>query len=294
MTSPRTLLKAWDLRARRALGQNFLSDPSTARMIVERAGIESNHSVLEIGAGLGALTIPAALAAQRLWAVEPDSRMLPLLRAEVALAGLANVTVLAASILKIDIPDLARESGSRLVVLGNLPYNISSQILVRLIECRGAVDRAVVMLQRELAERIIAPPGAKPYGRISVILQYCAELRPLAVVSAALFFPKPNVDSTVLEIRFKAQPEHVPQDEPFLFGVIKAAFGQRRKILKNALAGSSLGVDPAAAATALDQAGIEASRRAETLTVSEFVKLSDRLMAVRGARLSLPSGPREC
>lgn len=281
MTSPRTLLKAWDLRARKALGQNFLSDPSTARMIVERAGIEPADTVLEIGAGLGALTIPAARAAGRVWAVEPDPRMIPLLKAELATAGLDNVQVLAVSILKVNIAGLTGESGSRLVVLGNLPYNISSQILVYLIAARAVIGRAVVMLQKELAQRIIAPPGAKPYGRISVILQYCADLKPLVNVPAPLFFPKPKVDSTVLEIRFKTRPEHVPLDEAFLFSVVKAAFGQRRKILKNALAGSSLDVDSAAAGSALERAGVDPSRRAETLTVAEFVRLSDSLMKGR-------------
>jgi 16S rRNA (adenine1518-N6/adenine1519-N6)-dimethyltransferase len=161
--------------------------------------------------------------------------------------------------------------------MGNLPYNISSQILVKLINSRTVVNRAILMFQKELAQRIIAPPGGKDYGRLTVMLNYCADLNKLATIDAALFFPKPKVDSEVLEIKFNNLLQERANYEEFLFRVIKAAFGKRRKTLKNALAGSQLNVTGDTALRALDLAGIDPVRRAETLAVSEFVALSNCL-----------------
>jgi 16S rRNA (adenine1518-N6/adenine1519-N6)-dimethyltransferase len=159
--------------------------------------------------------------------------------------------------------------------MGNLPYNISSQVIVKLIHARQYVDRAVLMLQKEMAQRICAGPGSKTYGRLSVMLQYCATARELMQVKAAQFFPAPKVDSTVIGIRFSAPPPFPAIDEALLFRVIKAAFGKRRKTLRNALSQSDLQLDPATCETLLTQAGIDPTRRAETLSVAEFVRLSN-------------------
>jgi 16S rRNA (adenine1518-N6/adenine1519-N6)-dimethyltransferase len=280
MTSPRTLLTAWNLKAKKQLGQNFLSDPSTAAMIIDRGGLGGDDIVLEIGAGLGALTIPMAQRVQKVIAVEPDRDLLPLLRAELAVNSLSNVEIVPASILRIDLKELLGSLGRRVIVMGNLPYNISSQVLVQLIAHRRRVARAVFMLQRELAERIAAPPGNKTYGRLSVMLQYCAEVKALATVRSNMFFPQPKVDSTVIEIKFDMEPKYKSSDEIYLFSVIKAAFGKRRKTLKNALSGSDLMLNAARASDALTRAGIDPTRRAETLNVEEFVRLSDCIKAV--------------
>ncbi len=274
MTSPRTLLNTRNLWAKKHLGQNFLSDPSTALMILRRTGIKSDDIVLEIGAGLGALTIPAASMARKIYAVDKDPGVLDLLRKEVVAREISNVDLIRADILQLDINTLARQHDTRLLVLGNLPYNVSSQIIIRLIRSRHAVSRAVIMLQKELAQRLMALPGGRDYGRITVMLKYCADIRKIAGVPATLFFPRPNVDSQVLEITFKPVPDHPAVNEALLFSVIKAAFSKRRKTLRNALAGSELPLDGQTAGQLLEKAGIAPVRRAETLKIAEFVELS--------------------
>lgn len=280
MTSPRTLLTAWNLRPKKQLGQNFLSDPSTSEMITSRSEISSDDVVLEIGAGLGALTIPVARIAEKVYAVEKDRQLTELLKTELLVNQISNVVLTQDNILDIDVTALAQNEGRKLLVMGNLPYNISSQILVQLIHSRRHVKRAVLMFQKELAERITAKSGCKDYGRLTVMLGYCADIRKLANIGANLFFPKPKVDSQVLEIKFKDVPDNFVNDEELFFRVIKAAFGQRRKTLRNALAGSELRIDTDTANRALEAAGIDPSRRAETLSVAEFAALSDRLGAM--------------
>lgn len=277
MTSPRTLLKAWNLHPKKQLGQNFLSDRSVAQMIADRSGISSYDVVLEIGAGLGALTIPIARKAEKIYAVDKDSSLLDLLKTELLTHKISNVVLMEADILKFDINALAEESGRKLVIMGNLPYNISSQVIVRLIHSRAAVSRAILMLQKEFARRLTAQSGCKDYSRLTVMLRYCSEIIPVSDVHAGLFFPKPKVDSQVIEIKFSDTPEHQPEDEAFFFKVIKAGFGQRRKTLKNALAGSELHIAPGTADRVLRDARIDPIRRAETLELHEFVRLSDTL-----------------
>ena len=165
------------------------------------------------------------------------------------------------------------------MVFGNLPYNISSPILVRLVQERQSVSQATLMFQKELADRICAEPGGKTYGRLSVLVQYCARIKKILQIKAADFFPKPKVDSTVLNITFLETPAFPANDETFLFKVVQAAFGQRRKTLKNALSGSFLHLDETLIRTALSNAAIDPSRRAETLSVPEFVRLSDHLLS---------------
>ncbi len=277
MTSPRTLLKAWNISPNKALGQNFLADPETAKAIVHRSGISSEDTILEIGAGLGALTIPLAQAGKKVFAVEKDRRMAKLLQTEIALNKLDNVEIFTENILAVDIADRFKNIPGRIVAAGNLPYNISSQILIRLIESRNVIHRAVVMLQDELALRIIEPPGSRSYGRISVMLQYCADIKKILHIKADRFYPKPNIDSAVLLIDFKKKPDFPAADEAFFFKVIKAAFGQRRKTLKNALVGSELHIDAHTALKALEQAEIDPVRRAESLAIKEFVRLSNTI-----------------
>lgn len=271
--SPRTLLNLHALHPQKRLGQNFLSDPSMAQMIVNRSGVCNEDVVVEIGAGLGALTVPLAHAVQSVVAIEKDRRLSAILQAELQAAGISNVQVMEADVLDIDWTGLARQSGQRLTVFGNLPYNISSQVVIRLIEARQHVLRAVLMFQRELAVRLAAPPGGKDYGRITAMLAYCATVKPVCHVGARAFYPVPKVDSEVLEIRFAPGRAYPPHDEARLFRLIAAAFGQRRKTLRNALSASGLSISPGLAARALEQAGIDPARRAETLSAAEFVTL---------------------
>jgi 16S rRNA (adenine1518-N6/adenine1519-N6)-dimethyltransferase len=266
--------------AKKQLGQHFLSDPSTARMIVERAKISSNDAVIEIGAGLGALTIPLARAADRVYAVEKDLRLLELLKTELLVKRVSNVTVISQDIMQMDYRSISEDFGRPLLVFGNLPYNISSQIIVQLIHSRKFINRAVLMFQKELAQRLAAPPGTKDYGRLAVMLRYCAEVKSIATINASVFFPPPKVASEILELSFKNTLDYPVHDEAMLFQVIKAAFGNRRKTLKNALAASSLRIAPKIAVRALEMADINPSRRAETLTVSEFIGLQTSLAEI--------------
>lgn len=281
MTSPLFLTKKFDLRAKKQLGQNFLSDPSTAKMIVDRSGIDRNDIILEIGAGFGALTIPAAQAAKKIFTVEKDLRIIPVLENELSLHKVDNAVILNTDILKLDITALAQAEDCRFVVLGNLPYNISSQILIRLMAAKNVIKRAVLMFQKEMAQRIVASPSCKDYSRISVMTQYLADVKPVAQIKAHLFSPRPKVDSEVIEIAFKNKKQVLAENEIFFFRVIKAGFGKRRKNLKNALSGSELKISAETAILALEQSGINPVRRAETLSVAEFVTLSNRLFAIQ-------------
>lgn len=280
MTSPRILLAAHNIRPKKRLGQNFLSDPATAEIIVKRSGISKDDIVLEIGAGLGALTIPIARVAQKVVAVEKDSQIIDILKTEIIANNLSNVVLMDRNILKFDIQALAEDFNRRIVVMGNLPYNISSQILVQLIKSRNAVSRGILMFQKEMAQRIIAQPGCREYGRLTVMLQYCSHIKKVADVKASLFFPKPKVDSEVLEIRFNKILEYKADDEAFLFRVIKAAFGNRRKTLKNSLYASGLNIGADLAKHVLESSGIDPVRRAETLNTEEFVRLSNNLFRI--------------
>ena len=282
MTYPRTLLNAWQIQAKKQLGQHFLKHPAAAEKIVAATRIKPDDTVLEIGAGLGALTIPAARKAALVYAVETDRRITGLLKTEILAAEIDNVRIIEKNILDLDIAHLASGTGKRLVVIGNLPYHISSQVLIRLIMSRHWIDRAVLMFQKELAERLMASPGTKVYGRITVMLAYCARIGRLADFPAESFFPRPKVDSTVLEIRFRQTLETIPRDEFFFHRVIQAAFSQRRKTLKNALSGSFLDLSPEAAIKALAAAGIDPVRRAETLSPNDFIRLSNCIISVVG------------
>jgi 16S rRNA (adenine1518-N6/adenine1519-N6)-dimethyltransferase len=280
MTSPKILLNAWNIKAKKQLGQHFLADASTAEMIVRRAKISSDDIVLEIGAGLGALTIPVARAAAKVHAVEKDRQLCDLLKTELLVNKVANVVIIHENILRLDLMSLTGATQRPLVVMGNLPYNISSQVLVQLIRSRDLVSRAILMFQKELANRIMARPGTKEYGRLTVMLRYCADIKPLATINASAFFPAPKVSSEILEIRFKDILNYPQHDESMLFKVIKAAFGNRRKTLKNALVSSELRIDPHFARKALEMAGIDYNRRAETLSVSEFISLQTGLVQI--------------
>ncbi len=279
MTSPRVLLGASNLRPKKQLGQNFLSDPSTAEMIVARSGILPDDIVLEIGAGLGALTIPVAHSARKVYSIEKDPKIIELLKTELLVHNISNVTIIETDILKFDFLNLAEDENCQLIVMGNLPYNISSQVLVHILKKRSAIKRAILMLQKELAQRLLSQPGSRTYGRITAMLEYCAVRKKIADVRASLFFPKPRVDSELLEIEFIKRSNPVSDNEDYLFSVIKAAFGRRRKKLKNSLAGSELDIDVNTAVKALELAGVDPGRRAETLSIEEFVLLSNYLGA---------------
>lgn len=280
MTHPGQLLKNGNLYAGKELGQNFLSNPETAKMIVRKSGILNRDRVLEIGSGLGALTIPLAKAALHVTTVEKDSRLIPILQQELDNENLRNVDIINKDILKINFREIAHNknqgenSEKKLVVIGNLPYNISSQILFRLVEQRECVEMAFLMFQKELAKRIIASPGNRDYSRLSAVVQYAADISFVADIGPSSFFPKPAVDSTVLKFKFFHTKGFDTALEKTLFNVIKAAFSKRRKTLKNSMTGGEFEFKRDFIVHVLELAGIDANRRAETLNVDEFKSLA--------------------
>jgi 16S rRNA (adenine1518-N6/adenine1519-N6)-dimethyltransferase len=278
MTSPISLLKAWQIRPRKSMGQHFIKDPHVASTIVGRGGFHGCDFILEIGAGLGALTVPMARKARHVVAVEPDTEIAALLANELLAAGVSNVTIIKKDILCCDIKRLTHGAASDrpVKVVGNLPYHISSQVLIYLISGRENIDSAVLTFQKELAERLLAKPGTKIYGRLSVLVQYCAKIETILQVTASSFYPQPKVDSTVVRITF-GSPPFPAADEGLLVELVRSAFAKRRKTLKNALVKSNLGFDEGQVLGALRATGIDPARRAETLSVSNFVALANHL-----------------
>jgi 16S rRNA (adenine1518-N6/adenine1519-N6)-dimethyltransferase len=273
MPSPKTLLTARDIRPKKSLGQNFLCDPQAAEAIVRHGRIGPEDTVVEIGAGTGALTVPAARAAAGLYAVETDGRLMEVLTENIRENDLDNVTIVNRSIMDVDLAGFYEKAGRRLVVMGNLPYYISSQILVRLIQARRFIERAVLMFQQELADRITAPPGSRDYGRLSVMLRYCAEVKSLMHVRKELFYPRPQVASVVVGIVFNRALESAACDDEMLFDIIKTAFSKRRKTIRNALSSGNPEIPPATWDQVLEKAGIHPDSRAEALDAPAYVDI---------------------
>ncbi|HEX3699011.1 MAG TPA: 16S rRNA (adenine(1518)-N(6)/adenine(1519)-N(6))-dimethyltransferase RsmA [Polyangia bacterium] len=279
---PRRVLARYDLRAKKSWGQNFLVARGIHQRIVAAAGATADDVVVEIGAGLGTLTVALASAEpppRRVIAVERDPDMLTVLRGELVAA--ANVEVAAADAATYDLPAVARGAGRPIIVVGNLPYQISSALLLRLARAGTAtLARAVVMVQREMAQRVVAPAGNKIYGRFSVAVQQRAAVRILFHVSPGAFHPPPQVTSSVLELLPRAALLAPVRDELLFDEVVKEAFGTRRKMLRRALA-PAFGADVAEAA--LQQAGLDGTLRAEALTIAELARLADGMLAARAA-----------
>ncbi|MFO7838768.1 MAG: 16S rRNA (adenine(1518)-N(6)/adenine(1519)-N(6))-dimethyltransferase RsmA [Desulfosalsimonadaceae bacterium] len=283
-TPPWKLLNAGHLRPKKALGQNFLVDPSTAEMIIRKSGLTGANVVLEIGAGLGALTLPLAKKAEFVHAVEKDAAVAAVLERQLRAEAVENVRLCTQDVFSVDPGRLCRSSAKRLMVFGNLPYYISSQLLFYLISYRGYIKQADLMFQKEVARRLKAVPGGKSYGRLSVMMQYYAEIRRTAAVGAHLFWPVPQVDAEVLQFRFKFQPAPGLSDPDLFAAVVKAAFGKRRKTLHNALGSSELGLLPGELDCVFAQSGIDPRCRAETLSVEQFARLANTVFACRDKR----------
>ena len=271
----RQILKRRGLAPHKKMGQNFLVHAHTARRIVELANLAPHDRVIEVGVGLGALTRPLAAVAAEVIGIEMDSGIIRMHQEQQNLP--ANVRLLHADVLSIDFTTLL-EPGERLKIVANLPYSISTPFLFRLIDHAPLVDSAVIMLQKEVAQRLAAQPRTKDYGAPTVLLAACAAVKPLLAVNPAEFHPRPKVDSVVVRLTFHPQPERVQAlgdfDRPLFSRVVHAAFGQRRKTLLNALTRAALLNGKEEMARCLTAAGIDPSARAETLTMEDFVHLS--------------------
>lgn len=271
--SPRALLEKHGLRAKKSWGQNFLGDEAVLDEIARLAAPRAGDAVIELGAGLGHLTARLLARGARVVAVERDREMARVLRAELG----ASVALLEADAARLDLGGIAAEHGAsgRMAVVGNLPYHLSSPILFSILDQAEHVSRAVLLLQREVAERLAAAPGTHARGILSVLLQREADVSIERIVPPGAFLPPPRVESAVLCAIFRP-PEHAVADLARFRRLVKAGFGQRRKTLANALAAGRI-ADPAALSAALERAGIDPRRRGETLTVAEWAAL-DRAM----------------
>lgn len=269
----RILLERHGLRAKKSFGQNFLISERAFRAIVDATVRADDDWIVEIGAGLGTLTARLAerVPEGKVIALERDPDMIAVLRAE--LAGVDNVDIEQVDALRYDLRMAARWRGDAITVCGNLPYHIAAPLMFRIVEARAHLRRAVVMIQKEMADRIVAAPGTKEYGALGVMLRTYVDVATVAKVSAGSFSPPPKIDSTV--IRMTPLPDAAPRvpiaDEPHYSVVVHAAFGQRRKTLRNALRAQFLdeAVDAGLAATAID-----GQRRGETLDIAEFAQLA--------------------
>jgi 16S rRNA (adenine1518-N6/adenine1519-N6)-dimethyltransferase len=268
----REALAAAGLRPRKRWGQHFLCDPAVARRIVGAAELGPRAVVLEIGPGLGALTEELAARAGRLYLVEIDPGLADRLAARHA--DDPRVRVLRGDVLALPLEDLVPEPA--VTVVGNLPYNIATPVLFRLLDLRARFSRAVVMLQKEMAVRLAARPGGRDYGVASVLVQAFAEVRIAFNVSRRSFMPRPEVDSAVVDLRWSATPRAPVDDVDRFREVVRAAFGQRRKMLRNALAPLAARHD-LTAEEALCRAGIDPTARAETLDLAAFARLARAL-----------------
>lgn len=270
-----TLLKDYNLRPRKGLGQNFLVDPVHLARIVDTAGLTGSDTVLEIGPGPGSLTLLLAQAAGQVVAVELDPNMVSLLRQE--LGHLHNLAVVEADILETDISSLLARfgpPGAAYKVVANLPYYITSAVIRRLLETRPRPARIVITVQKEVARRIVAGPG--DMSLLAVSVQVYGRPQLLFTIPAGAFYPPPKVDSAVVRIDTFDQPAVAVSDIDRFFRVVKAGFSQKRKQLKNALA-ASLPAPSARVVAALEQAGLEPTRRAETLSLAEWSRLTEAL-----------------
>jgi len=280
--SPKTLLLRLGLRPKKALGQHFLLHPHQARRIVTAMNLTGEETVVEIGAGLGALTGLLALAARRVIALERDPELARFLAAEL-LADTPGVQVICQDVLEFDFLGAAREAGRPLAVVGNLPYQITSPLLFTLIRDATAINQAVLMMQLEVGARLTASPGAKDYGILSVLVQYHFRVTRLFVLSPGNFYPPPQVDSVVVQL-VPETPVQVALDAALLHQVVKAAFGHRRKTLNNTLVSeaAAFGLSPEAMRALLTELNLDLQRRGETLSVAEFVAVSNRVATLRG------------
>lgn len=274
----RVLLERYGLRAKKSFGQNFLISERAFRAIVDATVKTDMDWIVEIGAGLGTLTARLAerVSEGKVIALERDPDMIRVLKSE--LAGVDNVEIEDADALRYDLKMAARWRGEPIIVCGNLPYHIAAPLMFKIVEAREHVTHAVVMIQKEMADRLVAQPGTKEYGALGVMIRTYMNVQTVAKVGAGSFMPPPKIDSTVVKLvpLPEAKPRVPLTDEKHYSVVVHAAFGQRRKTLRNALRAmfDETAVDAALAAT-----GIDGIRRGETLDIAEFGALANALPA---------------
>ena len=281
-TRTRAIMETYGLTFKKSLGQNFLTDINVLKKIVAAAEVSEADDVIEIGPGIGALTEQLAKSAHQVLALEIDDRLLPVLKE--TLAPYPNVEVIHQDILKANLKELIAEhfdGQHRLKIVANLPYYITTPIIMHLLATELAFDQIVVMMQKEVANRLAAQPGSKDYGSLSIGVQYEMDCQIAFIVPKTVFVPQPKVDSAIISLTKKKAKEYQPQDEHFFHQLVRGAFMHRRKSLWNNLQGlyGKQAEVKEKLSQALAQAEIEPSVRAERLTIADFVRLADCLLA---------------
>ena len=274
------ILNKYGFSFKKSLGQNFLIDPNILRNIVSHANLTEESGAIEVGPGIGALTEHLARAAKKVVSFEIDQRLLPVL--EDTLSPYDNVKIVHSDILKADVVKVIEEEMpgiQDIMVVANLPYYVTTPILMKLLNDRLPIRGFVVMMQKEVADRITAKPGTKEYGSLSIAIQYYCTAEVAMIVPKTVFMPQPNVDSAVIRLIKHDKPPVTVINEDFLFEVTRASFAQRRKtILNNLQAGLQDGKKKKDfIVAALEASGVEPTRRGETLTIEEFGRLADAL-----------------
>lgn len=267
---------------KKSLGQNFLIDPTVCPAMAEEAVKGANRpvGVIEIGAGVGVLTKELLERAEKVVCIELDERLFPILNE--TLAGYDNLSLVHGDILKIDLKRLIEENfnGMDVVVCANLPYYITSPVIMRLLEEELPINKIIVMVQKEAGERLTAKVGSRDAGAVTVAVKYYASAEKVFDVPRESFMPSPNVDSCVICLNLKEREKYDISNVPFFFKTVKASFGQRRKTLLNSLS-NGLGIEKSKTALALNNAGLSQSARAEALTMEELIRLSNEIEKLR-------------
>lgn len=271
------VLRRHNFTFQKKYGQNFLIAPNVLQRVIDAAGVAEDDCVLEIGPGIGTMTQLLAERAGKVVAVEIDRNLIPIL--EETLSPYPNVTVINEDILKLDVRELVSgQEGHPVKVVANLPYYITTPIIMSLLESGAPLKSITVMVQREVAERMQAGPGTKEYGALSLAVQYYSEPEVVANVPPNCFIPRPNVGSAVIRLTRYGTPPVQAADAGKLFAIIRASFNQRRKTLANSLGNApGLGVSRERVAQVLEEMGLPAMVRGEALTLTQFAALSDRL-----------------
>lgn len=287
MRTANELLRKYEIRPLKRLGQCFLIDANIIAKIVRTADVGKDDTVIEIGAGLGVMTALLAEKAKRVVAIEIDPVMVGILQEE--LKQFSNLEIVHTDVLKYEFQKALDQSFlQKIKIVGNIPYNISTQILFRLIGYRDLISEMVLMFQKEVADRVIAKPGSKSYGILSVLTEMFAETGRAISVPATCFNPAPKVESTVLKIVFREKTLIELRDMDFFFKVVKSAFAKRRKTLFNNLKTASFfSLTASDLENALREIGIDGGRRGETLSTEEFGRLSNALYDVSGSEFQV-------
>ncbi|WP_155895231.1 16S rRNA (adenine(1518)-N(6)/adenine(1519)-N(6))-dimethyltransferase RsmA [Lachnospira multipara] len=277
-TNTIAVLNRYGFNFQKKFGQNFLIDENIVSKIVREAGVTKDDFVLEIGPGIGTMTQILCENAREVVAVEIDTKLIPILR-EDTLRYYDNVTVINEDILKLDINKLAmeRNNGKPIKVVANLPYYITTPIIMGLFESHVPLDSVTIMVQKEVADRMQVGPGTKDYGALSLAVQYYAKPEIVLNVPASCFMPKPNVDSAVIKLNRYQTPAYEVKNERLLFNLIKAAFLQRRKTMLNSVSNGLSNVTKEDLANALESMGLPKTVRGEALTLEQFVELANKL-----------------